>query len=105
MAFLGPDDILVLEKNEGTVKRIVNGTVLSEPLLDVNVANKNERGMLGIAIDPEPPFNQTKENKTQNQKTNNLYVFLYYTESINEDGDDVTNNNEPLGNRLYRYEL
>ena len=26
MAFLGNDDILVLEKNEGTVKRIVNGT-------------------------------------------------------------------------------
>ena len=51
MAFLGPDDILVLEKNEGKVKRIVNGTVQSDPLLDVKVANKNERGMLGIAID------------------------------------------------------
>ena len=28
MAFLGPDDILVLEKNEGTVKRIVDGEML-----------------------------------------------------------------------------
>src|ERR1044071_7410807 len=27
MAFLGPNDILVLEKNEGTVRRIVNGTI------------------------------------------------------------------------------
>lgn len=105
MAFLDVNDILVLEKNEGTVKRIVNGTVLSDPLLDVNVANKNERGMLGIAVDPKPLFNETKENKTQNQETNNLYVFLYYTESMNEDGEDVTNNKEPLGNRLYRYEL
>jgi glucose/arabinose dehydrogenase len=38
--FLGDDDILVLEKNEGTVKRITNGEMLDEPLLDVNVANK-----------------------------------------------------------------
>lgn len=50
MVFLSPDDLLILEKNEGTVKRIVNGTMLLEPLLDLNVANKNERGMLGIAI-------------------------------------------------------
>ena len=50
MAFLGPNDILILEKNQGTVKRIVNGNILPEPLLDVNVANKAERGMLGIAI-------------------------------------------------------
>jgi hypothetical protein len=50
MVFLNPDDLLILEKNKGTVKRIVNGTMLSEPLLDLNVANKNERGMLGIAI-------------------------------------------------------
>ena len=29
MAFLGPNDILVLEKNEGTVRRIVNGAMLA----------------------------------------------------------------------------
>ena len=50
MAFLGPDDILVLEKDNGTVQRIVNGKMLPEPVLDVNVANKFERGMLGIAV-------------------------------------------------------
>src|ERR1044072_7169895 len=27
MAFLGPNDLLMLEKNEGTVKRIANGTM------------------------------------------------------------------------------
>jgi aldose sugar dehydrogenase len=47
---LGPDDILVLEKNNGIVRGIVNGAMLPEPLLDVSVANKNERGMLGIAV-------------------------------------------------------
>ncbi len=49
MEFLGPDDILVLEKNNGTVKRVINGEI-KQPLLDVEVANKYERGMLGIAI-------------------------------------------------------
>src|SRR6478736_8853531 len=32
MAFLGPNDILVLEKDKGTVQRIVDGKMLSEPL-------------------------------------------------------------------------
>jgi aldose sugar dehydrogenase len=97
MAFLGPDDILVLEKNNGTVRRIVNGTMLPEPLLDVSVANKSERGMLGIAV-------SKNENKTN--------VFLYYTESGGKNGNDdcptptlCNDGNDPLGNRLYRYDL
>ena len=31
MAFVGPDDILVLEKASGMVKRIVNGVIMEEP--------------------------------------------------------------------------
>src|ERR671930_815039 len=92
MAFLGPNDILVLEKNEGTVKRIVNGVMLPEPLLDVNVATANTRGMLGIAI-----------AKHENGKP--PYVFLYYTEVKTKDSEDINKGKEPLGNRLYRYEL
>ena len=98
MAFLGPDDILVLEKDKGTVQRIVNGKMLPEPILDVNVANKSERGMLGIAV-------------TKNGTTNNTYVFLYFTESVQDGNDDCPEDdfcnpgNDPLGNRLYRYEL
>ena len=38
MAFLSPNDILVLEKNDGTVQRIVDGKMLAEPLLHVNVS-------------------------------------------------------------------
>jgi aldose sugar dehydrogenase len=90
MTFLGPDDILVLEKNNGTVMRIVNGTMLPDPVLDVNVASKNERGMLGIAI-----------AKHENGPT---YVFLYFTESKTTDGDDLMGE-QPLGNRLYRYDF
>ena len=53
MAFLGPNDILVLEKNKGTVDRIVNGKLLPQPILQIpNIANAEvEWGLLGIAID------------------------------------------------------
>jgi glucose/arabinose dehydrogenase len=74
------------------VQRIVNGQMLEEPILDVNVANEVERGMLGIAV----------ANNDRNISGNNNdtpYVFLYYTEAYEEDGG------EPIGNRLYRYEL
>jgi glucose/arabinose dehydrogenase len=102
MAFLGQDDILVLEKDKGTVQRIVDGRMLPEPLLDVNVANKSERGLLGIAV-----------SKNQAPGTNHhpIYVFLYYTESQLEGSDICPIKGEPclggvpLGNRLYRYEL
>lgn len=89
MAFLGPNDILVLEKDKGTVQRIVNGKQLGQPLLDVNVATSVERGMCGIAISKH-------DSKT--------YVFLYYTEISGNDGED-RQGKEPMGNRLYRYEL
>jgi len=80
MNFLGPDDILVIEKNTGVVKEIKNGTVIGT-VLDVNVANVSERGLLGIAISDKP-----------------RYVFLFYTETDKIDGGKI------LGNRLYRYE-
>jgi hypothetical protein len=50
MAFLGHNDMLVLEKEKGTVQRIINGTALAKPLLDVNVATERERCMCGIAV-------------------------------------------------------
>jgi glucose/arabinose dehydrogenase len=43
MAFLGLDDILVLEKEKGTVQRIVNGKMLLAPVLTVDVASQVER--------------------------------------------------------------
>ena len=89
MSFIGPDDILVLEKDNGTVRRVVDGELQEEPVLDVAVANDNdtnERGLLGMAV-AKP------------------YVFLYYTESGGgQDGDDAKGV-VPAGNRLYRYEL
>jgi aldose sugar dehydrogenase len=83
MAFLGPSDILVLEKNTGKVQRILNGSLQENPLLQVKVATQVELGMLGVAI-----------SKSQEGKT---FVFLYYSEA-NSSG-------VVIGNRLYRYQL
>src|SRR5918995_1402057 len=86
IAFISSNDILVIEKNKGTVLRILNGEILPGPLLDVKVANEVERGLLGIAV-------------ANNSANNKVYVFLYYTEAQDVDGG------KPIGNRLYRYEL
>ena len=96
LAFLGPNDILVLEKARGTVDRIVNGTLLAKPLLKVKVASEVERGMLGIAV---------AKNESQ------TYVFLYFTEKISNGTNSKTVNNANtnvqsfVANRLYRYEF
>ena len=104
MAFLEVNDILLLNKNEGTVNRIMNGSMLDEPLLDVNVANKRERGMLGIAV--------TSRNSSNEHNDDVRNVFLYYTESEKMDGSDscretyyCKSDSETIGNHLYKYEL
>ncbi|MFL6346498.1 MAG: PQQ-dependent sugar dehydrogenase, partial [Nitrososphaeraceae archaeon] len=84
MAFLGLNDILVLEKETGTVQRITNGKMLPQPMLQVPVSMTGERGLLGIAI-----------AKHNNGPT---YVFLYYTK-------DGGGGRQSLVNVLYRYEL
>jgi len=85
MVFLGPNDILVLEKESGTVQRIVNGKMLPQPLLQVPVSTTNERGMLGIAV-------------AKHSNGVPTYVFLYYTK-------DGGGGSRSLANVLYRYEL
>ena len=85
MTFIGQNDLLVIEKNNGTVRRIVNWSMLPDILLKVNVSTIGERGMLGIA--------SVKNNKSS------TFVFLYFSESKTEDGK------KPIANRLYRYEL
>ena len=88
LAFIGPNDFLVLEKATGKVKRIVNGVLQSTPL-DLAVNNASERGLLGIALHPK--FSQ------------NGFVYLYWTESST--GVDTSNIDDVLvnANRVDRY--
>jgi glucose/arabinose dehydrogenase len=104
--FLAEDDILVIEKNTGQVKRILDGKVLNEPVLDVNVASESERGLLGIAILNTQGLTNadmitTNNDKSQENNLNNekVKVFLFYTETQDIDNGDI------LGNRLYKYDF
>ena len=83
MAFLGPGEFLVLEKDTGRVFRILNGAKNpATPVLTLPVENASERGLLGIAIDTS---------------TNPDRVFIYYT----RDADD---NGTPEANRIARFD-
>jgi glucose/arabinose dehydrogenase len=101
MAFLGTNDILALEKNNGKVQRIVDGNIL-HTVLDANVSNRYERGMLGIAVSKQENGNESKNNLFP------TYIFLFYTEPsdyschINKSCNKV---DTPVVNHLYRYEL
>jgi aldose sugar dehydrogenase len=82
MAFVAPNDFLVLEKATGRVRRVLNNALQPGFALDVHVNSTSERGMLGIAVAPGSP----------------VRVFLYYTEADGADGGTA------LGNRVYRYD-
>ena len=88
MAFLGDGDFLVLEKASGKVKHVIKGSVVSTPL-DLPVNSASERGLLGIALQPD--------------FANTHGVYLYWTQSST--GADSANLAEVplLGNRVDRY--
>jgi len=98
IAFLGPDDFLVLEKSTGMVKHVAGG-VVQAIVLDLAVNSASERGLLGIALHPD--FNS------------NGFVYLYWTcrgQAAAADcdslyGDDTSDLAQAplLGNRVDRF--
>jgi aldose sugar dehydrogenase len=88
MAFIGPDDLLVLQKNSGQVMRVTNGTVQGA-VLDLAVNFGSERGLLGIALHPAFPANPG--------------VYLYWTESSTGEDTNVLSATPLLGNRVDRF--
>jgi aldose sugar dehydrogenase len=68
MAFLGPDEFLVLEKNSGKVQHFLAG--VRNEVHDFHVTNDGERGLLGIAVHPEFGLGMEKD-----------WVYFYYTAS------------------------
>jgi glucose/arabinose dehydrogenase len=75
MAFLAPDDFLILEKATGIVKHVVNGAVAGTAI-DLAVNNNSERGLLGIALHPD--FATTH------------WVYLYWTCTAPVPADPLT---------------
>jgi glucose/arabinose dehydrogenase len=88
MAFIGDNDLLVLEKASGIVQRIVDGT-LQSAVLDLAVNSASERGLLGIALHPQFPANPG--------------VYLYWTESTTGADSTVLAETPLLGNRVDRF--
>ncbi len=71
------NDLLVLEKNTGTVRLIKDNKLLDSPVLDVEVSNYGEHGLLGIT---------SVDNS----------VYLFFTEAYHDGG-------RALENRIYMY--
>jgi glucose/arabinose dehydrogenase len=88
IAFLGQNDLLVLEKVTGRVKRVTNGAVVGT-VLDLAVNFASERGLLGIALHPRFPVQR--------------FVYLYWTESSTGADTNVISDVPLLGNRVDRF--
>ena len=50
------EHMLVVEKDEGTVKIIKDGILISEPILQLEVSNASEEGLLGILVQNNDVF-------------------------------------------------
>jgi aldose sugar dehydrogenase len=89
MAFIGKDDMFVLEKASGQVERVVDGEV-RDVVLDLAVNSASERGLLGIALHPK--FRK------------NGFVYLFWSESNTEADSDTLEGVRLMGNRIDRFE-
>ena len=92
IAFLGNNDILLLEKNTGIVYRIIDGNI-TNPVIHLNVSSKDERGLLGIAVTGNGESEQDER-----------LVFLYYTYCPKVKAK-VNSTSQGCGNYVYRYKL
>lgn len=77
MAF-APDGRLFVAEQSGHLRVIKNGVLLSADFVTLSVASNSERGLLGIAFDPD--------------FASNAFVYVYYTRSA-----------APIKNRVSRF--
>jgi glucose/arabinose dehydrogenase len=89
IVFLGEDDLLVLEKSSGRVKRVINGVVQPDPVLDLPVNSNSERGLLSLVLHPDFPENPS--------------VYIRWTESSTGADSTVALEVPLLGNRVDRF--
>ena len=92
MAFLDNNNILILEK-EGQVRLVSNGILQEQPILQIPVDSKNERGLLGIAVLNNNDATSPSSSGGGGDGDISATVFLYFTEQ----GEDE------LRNRVYKY--
>ncbi len=87
--FLSANDFLVLEKESGQIRRVINGTIQSTPVLDLAVNSASERGLLSAVLHPNFPATP--------------FVYVRWTQSSTAADTDVITEVAFLGNRVDRY--
>ncbi len=73
-----PDGRLFVAEQAGRLRVVKNGVLLPNDFVTLNVANNSERGLLGIAFDPD--------------FASNRFVYVYYTRTL-----------PPIKNRVSRF--
>src|SRR5215470_5000881 len=89
IVFLGLNDYLVLEKASGQIKRVVNGVIQPNPVLDLAVNSNSERGLLSMVLHPSFP--------------DTPLAFVRWTESSTGADSGVVSEVPTTGNRVDRY--
>lgn len=75
---IAPDGRVFVSEQGGTLRVVKNNVLLSQPFLTLTVNSAGERGLLGVAFDPEFPANH--------------YIYVYYTTAAS-----------PIHNRVSRF--
>jgi glucose/arabinose dehydrogenase len=75
---IAPDGRIFVAQQNGALRVVRNGALVSQAFLTVSVSSSGERGLLGIAFDPD--------------FANNRFVYVYYTTS-----------QSPIHNRVSRF--
>ena len=87
--FIG-DDMLVIEKAEGTVKIIRNDILISEPLIQLEVSSTAEEGLVGILVDGDYVYLHYTTKNSNDGTTSNLFTKYLF------DGEDLIEQKEML---------
>ena len=89
IVFLSANDFFVLEKASGQVKRVINGVLQAQPVLDLAVNSNSERGLLSMVLHPDFPTTP--------------FVYIRWTESSTGADSTVVSEVPLLGNRVDRF--
>ncbi|MGV3515979.1 PQQ-dependent sugar dehydrogenase [Luteitalea sp.] len=89
VVFLDANDFFVLEKASGQIKRVLNGSLLPTPVLDLAVNSASERGLLSVVLSPSFPADPS--------------VFVRWTESLSGIDSTAVSDVPLLGNRVDRF--
>jgi glucose/arabinose dehydrogenase len=75
MAFVNNWTLLILQKDDGAVRLVSNGTLVPEPVSKFEVENASERGLLGLAVHGKDVFIYMTENASSGDIRERVYRF------------------------------